>query len=165
MKVVITPDFPGYELYSDGRIYSRISNRFLKPLKVPNGYTHVVLTKRGVKKRFSIHRLILTGFLGQPASGMVANHKNGNKTDNRLENLEWVTQSENVKSAYISGQRIINKAHRDRCAKLGRSRAKTTKNQRAEIKRLFTGQRGDISRISREMGLSRYIVSYVIKGV
>lgn len=163
MKVV-TADFPGYDLYADGRVFSRISQKFLKQQPAPNGYLHVVLTNSGFKKRLSVHRLLATAFLGQPAPGMVVNHKNGLRHDNRVENLEWVSQSENVRLAYVSGQRVINNAHKKRCAEMGRSRALATPEQREYVLKNYTGKRGDITKISNKINLSRYVVSYIIKG-
>ena len=48
----------------------------------------------------TIHRLVLDAFVGEKLKGMQCNHKNGIKTDNKLENLEWVTPSQNRKHAY-----------------------------------------------------------------
>jgi len=65
-----------------------------------NGYCHITLQGlNGVKKNFSVHRLILSSFIGN--SELHCNHINGIKTDNRIENLEWVTQSENMKHAHV----------------------------------------------------------------
>lgn len=58
------------------------------------------------KKNQSIHRLVATYFLDNPRMCREVNHKNGRKDDNRVENLEWCTSSENKKHAYRTG--IIN---------------------------------------------------------
>jgi HNH endonuclease len=60
-----------------------------------HGYLRMTATKDSKKHNFAIHRIIAGAFLG-PGIGMQVNHKNGNKTDNRLENLEWATQRENI---------------------------------------------------------------------
>lgn len=65
------------------------------------GYLIVRLCREGKPKTFCIHILVLMAFAGpKPGSNYTGNHKNGKKQDNRLENLEWLTQSENIKHAY-----------------------------------------------------------------
>jgi hypothetical protein len=68
-----------------------------------NGYLRVSLYKNGVQKGFLIHRLVALTFLPNKNNFSVVNHKNGIKSDNRVENLEWVTMSDNIKHAYENG--------------------------------------------------------------
>lgn len=67
----------------------------MKPRLKTNGYLQVGLTKEGKQRMFSIHRLVAAAFLGE--STLTVNHINKTKTDNRLENLEYATTSENVR--------------------------------------------------------------------
>jgi len=69
------------------------------------GYQSVVLCKNGVMKNYRVHRLVAEAFIPNPDNKPHVNHINGDKTDNRVENLEWVTQSENMQHAYSSGLR------------------------------------------------------------
>lgn len=153
--------FPGYYVYPDGRVYSEISGRFLKPL-LTNGYHHFVLTNKDGKKRIAAHILVLEAFVGPRPEGMVGNHKNLNRVHNILENLEWVTQSENVKHAYANGARIIDDNHKKRCAALGRSKRSFTDDMAAEIKSLFRGKRGEKTRLAEKFGISRYAVATIL---
>lgn len=68
-----------------------------------NGYANIRLRKNGKTKCFLIHRLVAKAFIPNPNNYPVINHINGNKLDNKVENLEWCTQSHNVKEAYKLG--------------------------------------------------------------
>lgn len=66
------------------------------PRMQPNGYWYVSLRKpRGHRKHHLLHRVVLMAFVGPPPEGHEANHKDLDKSNNRLSNLEWVTPSEN----------------------------------------------------------------------
>lgn len=77
------------------------ADRILAPRAMENGYLRIMLCKNAAREEFLIHRLVLTVFRGgAPFSNAQVNHLNGDKKDNRPENLEWVTQSQNIKHAY-----------------------------------------------------------------
>ena len=106
-----------YQITQSGKIRSlprirRMSNRnTFYPMKIlkqsisSNGYFIVSIWMNGVKKTFPVHRLIAETFIGNPDNKSQVNHKNGIKADNRIENLEWVSQSENAIHAIKSGLR------------------------------------------------------------
>ncbi len=81
----------------------KAKQKLLLPLKMPNGYLQIGLNKNKQRRSFSIHRLVAKAFIYNENNSLVINHKNGDKADNRVDNLEWCTQSENVKHSYAHG--------------------------------------------------------------
>ena len=92
-KLTIWSD--NYEVSDLGRVRNVTTQHVLTPVKETAGYFRIKINGKHKK----IHRLVCESFLG-PQEGKEVNHINGVKTDNRLENLEWVTRSENLKHAY-----------------------------------------------------------------
>lgn len=95
-------DHPDYMVSKDGDIYSLISRKKLKPQK-QNGYHSVTLCDQGKQQAKLVHRIVAEEFLERDAERTFVNHKDGNRTNNSVENLEWCTQSENMKHAYATG--------------------------------------------------------------
>lgn len=114
MKIIVK-DIKGYEgLYiidSIGNVVSLPKQngsmffneyRMLKPKTNKYGYVEVALTKEGKTTTKLLHRLLAETFIPNPDLLPCVNHKNGMKADNRIENLEWCTRSQNTKHAYTN---------------------------------------------------------------
>ena len=76
------------------------TERLLKQYKDKNGYLHVSLSKNSNLQTFQVHRLVCLHFI-ENNEDLVVNHKDGNKSNNILENLELVTQKENIKHSFV----------------------------------------------------------------
>jgi len=102
----VIPDFPRYEVSNLGRVRSNIGMRkYLVSIQATGGYYRVALCKDAESHLMLIHRLVLEAFIGPCPLGHETNHKDGIKSNNRLENLEWVTKGMNQVHAYELGLR------------------------------------------------------------
>lgn len=125
--MVFTRRFGDYQIGSDGTIYSLIRRRYLKPSRQAmknkmgeqyfTGYLCTTLFVDGSFKRLYIHRLVAQLFIDNPENKPWVNHKDGNKSNNDVSNLEWSTISENLMHAiHVLGKK-----------KLGRPRVHNTR--------------------------------------
>lgn len=104
-----------YLVYDDGRVYSRKSKRFLSPGVEKSGYRQVTLSdENGRKNRIKVHRLVAMIYLENPNNLPQVNHKDGNKTNNNVSNLEWCTAYHNNKHARDTGLNPISKSNSKR---------------------------------------------------
>ena len=88
-----------YGANKDGEIYSSLSNRYRKDVKGKDGYHRVLLSLPGGPKTCYVHRLVWEAHNGPIPPGMTVNHKDLNKSNNRLDNLELMTQADNLAHA------------------------------------------------------------------
>lgn len=93
-----------YEARANGEIVSLRACRPLRSCRAGKGYRVVTLCEGGRQHKRYVHRLIAEAFHGPPL-GLNVNHKDGDKTNNRVENLEWVTARENNQHAINTGLR------------------------------------------------------------
>lgn len=94
-----------YEVSSEGNVKRVNTQLILKPRKHTGGYLTVCLWKDGKPTYRFIHRLVAFAFIKNPNDKREVNHKDGVKTNNLLENLEWVSPRENQKHASAIGLR------------------------------------------------------------
>lgn len=98
-----------YEVSNTGRIRraapgrSTWVGRELKAQLIPNGYLHVMPVINGKNRNMYVHHLVSEAFLGPCPEGYEVNHRDGNKTNNQADNLEYVTRKENMQHAIAHG--------------------------------------------------------------
>jgi len=80
-----------------------LKERILKPVQISSGYFQVGFSKNNSRKLQLVHRLVAAKFIANPENKHCINHKDGNKSNNNLINLEWVTYHENSLHASVSG--------------------------------------------------------------
>ena len=92
------------EVSTHGRVKSNLRDgRILKATADSKGYLRLRVTLQGVKKSYKVHRLVAQAFIENPEGKAQVNHIDGNKTNNHVENLEWVSNKENARHAISSG--------------------------------------------------------------
>lgn len=93
----IAPGYPGYEVSTHGRIYSCLTGKMLAGSEDKKGYVRYCLKLGDKKKKAYGHRLIALAFLPNPDGLPQVNHKDHNRKNNNVNNLEWCTNEENQK--------------------------------------------------------------------
>ena len=115
-------DFEGYFISNDGRVYCNLGkgNRKngktvplyeIKPRPGKNGYSRIYArqTSTNMRKDLYVHRLVAKYFIPNPMNKPQINHKNCDRSDNRVENLEWCTSKENNAYTLLVGHTIRDK--------------------------------------------------------
>ena len=100
--------YPNYLVSDCGEIYSKYSNKILRPVCHNNGYMCVELFNNGKSKIMSVHRIVATAFLPNPCSFPQVNHKDENKANNAASNLEWCTAKYNMNYGNAAKTRHLN---------------------------------------------------------
>lgn len=127
--------------------------KILKPNQDSRGYPSVRLRLNGVPILYRVHRLLAIAFIPNSENKPCVNHKNGIKSNNSLDNLEWCTQSENIRHAIDTGLKVSSKGEKH-------GRSKLTDIQVVDIKeRLKKGER-NVS-IAKTFNISRQTISEI----
>lgn len=92
--------FENYLIDENGTVYSLYSNKVIKPFCKKDGYLKVQLYKDGKRFYICVHRLVALTYLEDSfEEGLEVNHKDANKLNNNVDNLEWITHAENTRLA------------------------------------------------------------------
>ena len=121
-----------------------------------SGYKRVILSKNGEKNMFLVHHLVTNAFIGPCPDGMQRNHIDGNSMNNRLENLEYVTPSENTLHAYRTGLAVAPHGEANGASKL-------TEVAVHKIRRLLEEESQQA--IADKFGVARRTINDIARGV
>lgn len=94
-----------YMVTNDGRVFSTYLDDFLKPFYSKGGYVRVKLNYGDRSKKFMIHRLVAMAFINNPDNKPCVDHIDRNRSNNNVENLQWVTSKENAELAVERGSK------------------------------------------------------------
>ena len=133
-------DYPNYLIYEDGRVQNKKTKRYLKPRLQNYGYYRCSLCKNGKPKSFLIHRLVANHYIPNPDNKPQTDHIDGNKINNNIINLRWVSHIENMNAFQsiptnnTTGIKNILYDKRDNCWRynriyFGNTFTKTNKNK------------------------------------
>lgn len=151
------PVYQGYWLSKDGRVgstgKSKVNFKLLKPFYDKDGYIQRVISFNGKAKTYRLHAIILETFVGPCPSGMECRHIDGNRSNNRLENLCWSTHIENILDKKVHGTWQTGERH---------GMHKLTRTQVNEIRNLSKTKSINPYRISKMFGVSRTTIVRII---
>lgn len=153
-------NYPDYQISNLGNVRSNKTKKTLKPHVTKQGYCIVNLYNNGIDKHFKVHRLVALHFIENKLNKKTINHKDGNKLNNNIDNLEWHSHSENHLHAY----KKLNR----QAPSLG----KKGKNAFRSIPVCQLDLRGNLIKIfdsqkiaAEELGISNTHISSVCKGI
>jgi hypothetical protein len=134
-------------------VFVNKKEKFLSDWDCGKGYRKVKLSKDGVEKSIRVHRLVAETFLSNPEAKSEVNHINGIKNDNRVENLDWCTSSENTIHALNNKLKISQKGSEHGMSKL-------TENDVLEIRKI--GRSKGLKEVSKIFNVSESLISNVL---
>lgn len=98
-----------YFILENGSVLNGVGGNYLKPFLNRSGYYRVEMTNNNKRCRHYVHRLVAECYVSNPLNKPFVNHKNGIKTDNSVDNLEWCTHEENMRHAVETGLMALGK--------------------------------------------------------
>jgi hypothetical protein len=155
-----------YDVSNLGRIrrvlaaHGTHAGRVLKPWPATGGYLYVILQHRGRKAEIAVHRIVAASFLGRCPLRFDVNHKDGNRANPQLDNLEYLSRGDNHRHAY----RILKRTVVSRTGETN-GNSKLTQEQVAEIRRRYV--RGKISQqsLAAEFQVNQTMIGFIIRRV
>ena len=158
-------DDPNYEVTRSGSVRNSKTGNVLKPSLNNSGYLFVNMGPKHHRFSRSVHRLVAEAYVDGYAPGLDVNHKNGDKQDNRAENLEFCSRSENIRHAYRTG---LAKGHKVDYAGTQPKRVKIVETgeefeSQAECARALNASVGSISMVAngKRESYKGYHIQYI----
>lgn len=148
-----------YQISDKGELFSVRRNRIIKPNIGMDGYRKMVLSVNNKRQTVRIHRLVAEAFIPNPSNKQFVNHKDGNKLNNSVDNLEWVTAWENAIHASKNG--LLNPQFGER-----NPMSKLTVDQVDEIRRTYKKRSHDANAriLGEKFGVSDSTIWLIASG-
>lgn len=145
---------------SNGKSYRIVNERILKLHHRIGKYVTVRLAKAPNIKTHSVHRLVAEAFIPNPYNKPQVNHKNGNKHDNRIQNLHWATEQENSMHAYVNGftkkpRTMKGEAH---------GMSKVTRNDVLQIRSVYEQGWATYKELGNAYGMTDVAIRFIVIG-
>lgn len=140
MKQIDIEGWEQYQITDDGRVWSKRNNKWLKTSIGSHGYLMVTFSSNGKGKKYLLHRLIAEAFLPNEENKPCIDHINGDRTDNRIENLRWCTYKENNNNPVYINRKVGQKRSEEARKKMslwqiGKTHSEETKRKMSEAHR------------------------------
>lgn len=159
-----------YQVSTFGRIFSHQkrtrgtchNGKFLRG-GLSSSYPYFWAIRESRRQKVFIHRAVGVAFILNPLNKPNINHKNGIRSDNQVNNLEWCTQAENIQHAYATGlmHHSTSLLIKENCSKLGKKSRALTMDKAARMRIMYPNK--SIYRIAKEMGVSYTIAWKIIR--
>lgn len=168
---VIYKQIPGYDfdyyITTDGRVWTNQRKngieRFMKFQVHKDNYLHVGLYQNGKQKIKRVHRLVAEAFIPNPDGKPYINHKDGNRQNNDVSNLEWCTQAENVRhSISVLGKWSNSDRQREKASEIGKKNRKLDMDTAKKIREEYASGSTSSLKLSRKYGLSKPCVLRIL---
>ena len=141
-----------YRYNKSGKLYP---TKILKASKNKQGYINTQINLNNSFKSFKVHRLVAEAFIPNPENKPQVNHKDGNKLNNRVDNLEWCTNGENGKHAWENGLRT---------KRIGNNNKFSVKVNQYDLNNKLIKEWNCINDITRELGISHGLITAACQG-
>ena len=144
-----------YVVNTEGSVINTETGKIIKPETTHAGYQRLLIYYNGKRKLMYVHRLVAMAFLPNPDHLPEVNHKNGNKSDNSVDNLEWCDSSYNNQHSYDTGLKPFGE---------GKPNASITNEDAIRIAKCFEENKLTMTEISRLIGTSWRVVKHIRNG-
>ena len=148
-----------YSVSDDGHVRNDRTGHILKMHEMNRGYLDVLLCNNGISQNKTVHRLVAEAFIPNPECKPQVNHKDGNKKNNHVSNLEWVTNSENqLHCCHVLGKMPSE-------GSLAKKREMSFEVCRKPVRCIETNiVYESVRAAAKENGVSRFAVSNALRG-
>jgi hypothetical protein len=143
------------EVKNTAKSFRKLEEKIHTPCDNGNGYKYVTLSMSRVRSNYYIHRIVAEVFLCNCFELLEVNHIDGNKANNRVDNLEWCTRSENAKHAHKSGLNHVLKGEANPGAKL-------TEEIVRKVRELYDTGQYTQKKLAEDFGIGKGYIFHIV---